>query len=284
MLKIGDFSKLSQVSVKALRYYDEIGLLKPAQVDRFTGYRYYSADQLPRLNRLLALKDLGFSLEQIAELLDEELSPVQVRGMLRLKQAEIQQRVQEEQAQLGRVEARLRYIEQEGKMPTYDVILKKIEPQLVAAIRDVIPTYADQGQLWGELDAYLTRHKVNPIGACLTFYYDTEYKERDVDLEVCEPIAGSLGSEGQVTVRELPGMETMACLLHHGNFDTISQTYQALISWIEANGYHIAGPNREVYLRAVVDLSGSGVEYPADYLTDNPDDRLTEIQFPVEKV
>jgi DNA-binding transcriptional MerR regulator len=98
MFKIGDFSKLSRVSVITLRYYDELGLLKPAQVDRFTGYRYYSLDQLPRLNHILALKDLGFSLEETARLLNDMLSPAQMRELLRAKQAEIQQRVAEEQA------------------------------------------------------------------------------------------------------------------------------------------------------------------------------------------
>lgn len=282
MFKIGDFSKLSQVSVKALRYYDELGLLKPAQVDRFTGYRYYSADQLPRLNRLLVLKDLGFSLEQIMRLLDEELSPVEIRGMLRLKQAEVQQRVDEEQARLARIEARLRFIEQEGKMPTQEVIIKKVEPQFVAAIRTIVPTYGDQGMLWGQLDVFLGQHKMNPVGPCLTIYYDTEYKESDVDLEVCEPVSPSSEGEGTVVIRELPGAETMACLLHEGDFATIGETYGALLAWIEANGYRIVGPNREVYLRVVAG-SPSDVEYPADYFTNNPDERLTEVQFPVKK-
>ncbi len=124
MFKIGEFSKLSRVTVKTLRYYDEIGLLKPAEVDRFTSYRYYSVSQLPRLNRILALKDLGLSLDQIGQLLKDDLSPEQIRGMLRLKQAEIRQQVQEEQARLARVEQRLRYIEQEDKMPNYDVVIK----------------------------------------------------------------------------------------------------------------------------------------------------------------
>lgn len=280
MFKIGDFSKLSQVSVKTLRYYDELGLLKPAQIDRFTGYRYYTADQLPRLNRLLVLKDLGFSLEQITQLLNENLPPAQIRGMLRLKQAEIQQRVQEEQARLARIEARLNYIEQEDKMSTYDVILKRVEPQLVAAVRAVIPNY---GSLWGELDAYLAQHKVSPNGPCLTIYYDTEYKESDVDLEVCEPVNNTARTEGQVLVRELPGVETMACLLHHGNFDTIGQTYNILITWIGANGYRIVGANREVYLRALSNPLLRAT-YSASYFTDNPAELLTEIQFPVGKV
>ena len=111
--------------MKTLRYYDELGLLKPVEVDRFTGYRYYSADQLPRLNRILALKDLGLSLEQIARLLNDELTVEQMRGMLRLKQIEAQERVRDEQERLARVEVRLRQIEEEGKMPTYEVVFKK---------------------------------------------------------------------------------------------------------------------------------------------------------------
>ena len=96
MFRIGDFSKFSRVSIKMLRHYDEIGLLKPVHVDPFTSYRYYSVDQLPRLNRIIALKDLGFTLEQITRLLDEGLSAEQIKGMLKLKRAEIEQQLQAE--------------------------------------------------------------------------------------------------------------------------------------------------------------------------------------------
>jgi effector-binding domain-containing protein len=269
MFKIGDFSKLSQVSVKALRYYDELGLLKPGQIDRFTGYRYYSADQLPRLNRVLALKDLGLSLEQIARLLNDSLSLAQLRGMLKLKQAEIEQTIDEEQARLARVEARLRQIEQEDNMSTYDVVIKKVAPQRVAAIRDIIPTYADQGRLWQELEGYLAQQRVAPAAPCLTIYYDTEYKERDVDAEVCEVVDGALPGSERVSVRELPGVEAMACVVHHGPFNTLNQAYAALMNWIQANGYRIVGPDREVYLHS------SGRQ-------DDPS-CVTEVQFPVEK-
>src|SRR3712207_3730687 len=111
MIKIGDFSKLSQVTVKTLHHYDQLGLLKPVHVDRFTGYRYYAVEQLPRLNRILALKDLGLSLQQIAQLLADDLPASEIRGMLKLKQAEVQQQVVAEQARLARIEARLRQIE-----------------------------------------------------------------------------------------------------------------------------------------------------------------------------
>src|SRR6266487_4531234 len=151
MLSIGDFSKLSRVSVKTLRFYDEIGLFKALEVDRFTGYRHYSASQLPRLNRILALKDLGFSLEQIAHVLHDEPSLEQLRGMLRLRQAEIQQKMAQEQEQLARVEARLRQIEMEHTMSDYDVIVKNVEPQLVASVRGILSSYQDIGRLFGEL-------------------------------------------------------------------------------------------------------------------------------------
>ncbi len=282
VFKIGDFSKLTQLSVKTLRYYDELGLLKPVEVDRFTGYRYYSSDQLPRLNRILALKDLGLSLEQITLLLDRALSPVEIRGILRRKQVELAQLVEEEQARLVRVQARLRQIEQEGKMPTHEVVLKQVPPLRVAAVRAIVPNYGTQGELWGELGAYLGRHHINPTGPCLTIYHDPEYREQDVDIEVCEQVTGPAPNDGRVQVHELPEVDKMACILHHGTFDNVSETYETLTRWIEANGYRVVGPNREVYLLAVAEAS-TEVKYPAEFLTDRDANRLTEVQFPVEK-
>jgi effector-binding domain-containing protein len=271
MFKISDFSKLGRVSVKALRYYDELGLLKPAQIDRFTGYRYYSTDQLPRLNRILALKDLGLSLDQIAQLLNLGLPPEEMRGMLRLKQAELAQQAGEVEATLVRIEARLRQIEQEGTMSNYDVVIKKIEPHLMAAVRDVVPTPPDQGRLWYELETYLQQHQAKPTGPCLTVYHDPEYRERDWDVQVCEPLGARVPETERVRVFELSGIETMACVIHHGPFVTISEAYQAAMRWIEANGYRICGPCREVYLQP---SSGNSQTDP---------NTITEIQFPVEK-
>src|SRR5262245_21915487 len=185
MLKIGDFSKLSRVSVITLRYYDELGLLKPAQVDRFTGYRYYSIDQLPRLNRILALKDLGFSLEETAGLLNDDLSPAQMRELLRAKQAQIQQRVAEEQARLARVEARLRQIEQEDSMPAYEVTLKHVEPQMVAAVRETIESPNEIGRLFDEVYTYLTAYEVEPAGPPQALWHTSEC---DLDAEAAVPI------------------------------------------------------------------------------------------------
>ena len=272
MFKIGDFSKLSQVSVKTLRYYDELGLLKPIEIDRFTGYRYFSAGQLPRLHRILALKDLGLSLEQIARLMNDHLSLDQMRGMLKMKQTEIAQTIEDGQARLTRVATWLSQIDQEEPMSDYDVVIKKVPPLRVASLRGIIPTFNQQGALWGELEAYLAQNKVTPAGPCLTLYHDTEYKDHDVDAEVCEPVAAALPGTPRVKVYDLPPIETMACVVHHGPFNALSQAYNALMKWIETNGYRIVGPDREIYVQAAEPVRQDDPSY------------VTEIQMPVEKV
>jgi len=267
MFKIGEFSKFSQVTVKTLRYYDQIDLLKPAEIDRFTGYRYYSASQLPRINRILALKDLGLSLDQIALLLDEDLSPDQIRGMLRLKQVQIRQQVEEEQARLARVEWWLIQIEQEETMPTQEVVVKKIPSLRVGSVRDTVPT-TQISQLFGELFGYLEQHKVCPAGPVMSIYYDQEFREDAVDVEAAVAVAGAVPRGNRVRGGELPTVDEMACIVHMGNFDHLSATYGQLMGWIEANGYCLAGPFREVYM---------------EWNEEDPAQNVTEIQIPVTK-
>jgi effector-binding domain-containing protein len=270
MIRIGQFSSISQVSIKTLRFYDEQGLLHPARVDDFTGYRYYTFEQLARLNRILALKEMGFSLEQIGHLLDEQISPEQLRGMLKARRAEIQSRLEEELARLGRVEARLKLIEQENSMTQLEVVVKKVEPVTVAGVRDTIPTYSEQGGIWSELEGYLAMQRVRPNGPCFTIYYDEEYKERDVDAEVCEPITSELKESRRVKVHTLPAVEVVSAV-HRGPYTTLGQAIQEIIRWTEANGYRITGPEREIYLQPGRNGSQSDPE------------TVTEVQFPVEK-
>ncbi|MBW4631626.1 MAG: MerR family transcriptional regulator [Iphinoe sp. HA4291-MV1] len=267
MLKIGDFSKLSHVTVKALRLYDQLGLLKPSHVDHFTGYRYYLADQLPRLNRILAFKDLGFSLEQIAKLLNENLSSAEIRGMLRLKQAELQRLVEEEQTRLLRVEARLKQIEQEDTMPNYEVVLKTVEPIKVASIREILPNYASIGRLYSELLEYFKQHKVKEGDYWGAIWHDPVYKESDVDGEAVISFEGEIPSTERLKVYELPVVEKMATVVHNGSYSSINQAYAALPAWIETNGYKIIGSNREVY------IVGGHEQDNESY--------VTEVQFPI---
>lgn len=272
MIQIGTFSKLSRVSIKTLRYYDNMDLLKPVYVDEWTGYRYYAFEQLPRLNRILALKDLGFSLAEIGKLLDEDVSLEQLRGMLRVRQSEAQRRLNEEQERLARIEARLKQIELEDKMSEYDVVIKQVDPITVACLREVIPSYSKQGVLWNALDGYLAMHHIRPSGPCFTIYLDEEYKESEVDAMVCEPINVDLAESSKVKVQQLPGTETMACTVHHGPFTTIGEAHNAILKWIEDNGFRVNGPEREIYLN------------PAKAGSQTDPKTVTEIQYPVEKV
>jgi effector-binding domain-containing protein len=209
MFKIGDFSKLSRVSIKALHLYDRMGLLKPIQVDQFTSYRYYCASQLPRLNRILAFKDLGFSLEQILQFLDEELSPAEIRGMLRLKQAELEHYIETEQARLARVETRLHQIEREGNMSNYDVVIKKVEPFKVVSIREKLPSYSTIGRLFNELFEYLQQNGIKPGSYCAAIWHDPEYKESDVDGEAVISLIEKLEPTTVAAMREKPAVKQL---------------------------------------------------------------------------
>jgi DNA-binding transcriptional MerR regulator len=273
MIKIGDFSKIGRVPVSALRYYADQGLLLPARVDPFTGYRYYTLDQLPRLHRILALKDLGLSLEQVAQVLQDNPTAEQLRGMLALRKAELRQQLQAAEAQLVRVEARLRHIEQEHTMPTHDIVIKSIDAMPVLSLRENAPTPESVGALLGEACGAVMQSGQAFGGAPLVIFHDPEFKPENLDVEVVIPLPGPGGQavplDGgrQLAAGRLGGVEAAACLLHAGPFDTIAQSYEALGQWIELNGYQIAGPPREVYLRAPDDDGGA----------------LTEIQWPVAR-
>jgi DNA-binding transcriptional MerR regulator len=210
MLRISEFSRLTQVPAKTLRYYDEIGLFCPAAVDPMTSYRYYSVEQLPRLNRILALKYLGLSLNQIAQLLDENLSAEQIRGMLRLKRAESLRYLEEEQIRLAHVESILKQIEMEGKMPVYDVVLKKVEPLRVASVRDYAPDFARLGptldRMFDQVNEHITRNKAEYSGKAIALYHDPEMNE-NIDIEAAISTDGDLPDHPQVKVRILPGAE-----------------------------------------------------------------------------
>jgi DNA-binding transcriptional MerR regulator len=141
MFNIGDFARHGRVSVRMLRHYDAIGLLRPARVDPYSGYRYYEVGQLAQLNRIIALKDLGFTVEQVREGVDEQVSVEQLRGMLMLRRAELEAALAADAMRLNRVEARLRIIESEGKMPAIEVVVKKIQATRVAELTDTAASF-----------------------------------------------------------------------------------------------------------------------------------------------
>jgi DNA-binding transcriptional MerR regulator len=282
MFRIGEFSRLSRVSVRMLRHYDQLGVLRPTHTDSFTNYRYYSADQLPRLNRILALRDLGFSLDQISGMLDEELPYEQMLGMLKLRQAEIEQQMEMEQLRLRRLEARIHRMNGKGSSPIYDVILRAIESQLVLSWREVVPDDDRLQFMFEEAETYIARSNARADKPPLTIYHDQEYREQDIDAEIVLPLKFAIVGSAEMKVIELPPIKTAACVVHTGDYATIYQAYNALLEWNDVNGYRMAGPVREVYLRYTAD--GLGFDLPPTYLAKDPNSFVTELQLPVEKL
>jgi DNA-binding transcriptional MerR regulator/predicted transcriptional regulator YdeE len=268
MLKIGDFSALAQVSIKTLRFYDQTGLLPPASIDASTGYRYYSASQLSRLHRILALKDFGFTLEQIGQALDAGITTEQMRGMLLLRQTEQQKRVEEERDRLSRLNSRIRLIEQEHSM-AYDVVLKPLPKQWIASVRETIPAYNTVGSLYGKVSASLGPSMANClIGVAL--WHDPDFKESDVDAEAGFYFKEEVRAGDGVRVYELPET-TVASTIHNGAYRRLKEAYDPLLRWVASNGYEVAGPIRELYLKMSMPVRQDDESY------------VTEIQVPVKK-
>lgn len=278
MFKIGDFAKLSRVSVKTLHYYEEVGLLTPVTIDRFTGYRYYSIAQLPRLNRILALKDLGFSLKQIGQLLDDTVTADQLRGMLKLRLTELQEEMLLAQKRFDQVAARLQIIEEEGKMADYEITLKAVEPLKIISAREVVPGPEQMRErciaLSNEVWAVLKQNGVKEAGPSLALYHESKDEGIDVEMALVLPATlTSITPSGRVTVYELPSVPTMASVIYQGSYDdfaAVGGVYAAMGKWIDSQGYRINGPSREIYLQS-------------PKLGTNDPSGIMEIQFPVEK-
>ncbi len=274
MLKIGDFSKFGHVSVKTLRYYDDAGLLKPVHVDPWPNYRYYFMSPLPQLNRILALKHLGFTLEQMVPLLNDEVAPEHLRQLLEHKQAEIVERMEAERAVLARVEARLRQLEGATIMANYDVIVKRVNAQQVAKVRKVVPTVQDMVNFSFAMGDVLAAKQVQLAGPWLHVYYQDDYREADLDVETAVPIhnpaavAGlSLPDGTPICVRELPGSR------NHG-FNRSSRGIKYVGARLCSNRRLDRAerlPNERTGPRIFLQEEGD----PATY--------VTEIQFPVTR-
>jgi DNA-binding transcriptional MerR regulator len=253
MFSIGDFASHGRVSVRMLRHYDAIGLLPPARVDPATGYRQYDAAQLSRLNRIVALKDLGFTLEQVRSILDEKVSVDELRGMLRIREADLQSRLAADTARLRQVEARLRLIEEEGAMPTEDVQIKRIPGVRVAELTATADSFEPESigpviqPLYDELMKTLERANVTPTGPAVAYYEDADDGDRIV-VHAAVPVNAVASASYDFAIVDLPPIEKAATIVHRGPMDNVMTTIQTLARWIDANGYHSTGYNRELYL------------------------------------
>ena len=258
MFSIGDFAGLGRVSVRMLRHYDAIGLLRPARTDPFSGYRYYTAAQLHVLNRVVALKDLGFTLQQVQTMIDEKIDVGELRGMLRLRRAQLAAQVATDTDRLARVDARLRMIETEGHMDTGDVILKTVPAMRVVQLSAPASSYTGPditealSPLYPQLMERMEAVGVKMTGAPIAYYRPapTGPGDESITVHAAFPVAGDVGEQPGFDVVELPAIEHAATMLHHGSMAEAFRTGQLMAQWIDDNGYRTVGGDyaREVYL------------------------------------
>lgn len=272
MFTVGEFSRLAQVSKRSLRFYDEIGLLIPAHVDPSTGYRFYSAAQMTDLNRILALKELGLSLDQIRQIMRDKVSTDELQGMLLLKKAEIERELQEELQRIRRIESRLQSVRDAEANRPLNVVIKRMPAQPVLSVRTIVETFEVGVEYFRQIRTTLPER--SPYGLCFCICHDDGLVEHNMDLEFgClletkthEPVG--ILDDLMLHYSELPAANTMATTVVEGALETIHTGYTEIGLWVEANGYRLAGMPRELSLQLPRAADGH--------------DLITEIQFPVE--
>ena len=267
MLSIGEFALHGQVSVRMLRHYDATGLLIPARVDPSSGYRWYAAEQLSRLNRLIALKDLGFTLEQIGPVLDSAICAEQLRAMLLLRRAQVEESMAADQARLQAIGRRLRMIEKENLMSDLTFTEKALPTVTVSRLRAVAADQSEIAGLIGPMFGHLIPASAalgyDPDAPTIAAYHETG---DGMELSACIPQTGDLPLLPGTEHVELPGAERAITVVHHGDMETIGDTWQALMQYVGAQGHSPAGDCREVYLATPMD---------------DQDNWITELQQPI---
>ncbi len=270
MLKIGDFSKLSRVSIRMLRYYDEMGLLTPSATDRFTGYRYYSEDQLVAVGRITALKNMGFSLSAVRDILSEYDEKEKLEKYLSQKKAELLALSQSTEEKLMLLDTAMKRLRKDEKM-NYNVTLKTLPERYAACVRMTVAKYSDEGLAWQTLMRETSHMHLTADDPCYhtVTFHDGEYKESGADIEVQMTVRGHYEDTEHVRFRTLAPV-TFAGTTFKGGYDLIGEANAAVAEWVNSNGYEFSGPMFNIYHVS-----------PKD--TDDPDKFVTEVCCPVTK-
>ena len=248
MFRIGKFSRLTQVSIRMLRYYDEVGLLTPAEVDKWTGHRLYSAEQLPRLNKILYLRDSGLKASEIALALtmDEQ----SLLAQLNKRRIEIESTIRTEQGKLRKIELAKNEIQGGKGELHYNISVKSIPAYQVLSLRRVVPTYYSEGDLWRELSAFAAAQKAEISGNTFSVYHDTELHETNVDIELCAPVKKMGKDQTPFCFRITELVPYMACTMVYGDFSNIKGAYLAFAEWLQENSrYKMSDPMRQIVHR-----------------------------------
>lgn len=271
MLKIGDFSKLSRISIRMLRHYDEIGILHPQCVDDFTGYRYYNESQLPLAGKIQALKSLGFGLSVIKEILDQYEDVQEIERFLLVKQKELEEEALETQQKLRLLDSTLKWLRKDGRLMDYNVTLKTVPERYVASVRQVIPAYDCEGMLWETMCRELEGQNVQQAVPCygMAIFHDEGHKDHDPDVEIQSAVVGKYQDTEHVKFKNVPPIQ-IASVTYKGSYEQITRVNDAVANWVKANGYDFNGKSFCIY-------------HVSPQETSNPDKFVTEVCFPVKK-
>lgn len=276
MFRIGEFSRIARVSARLLRYYDELGLLRPGVVDPSTNYRYYTTAQLQRLNRILVLRDLGLSLEQIGGVIDQEASADQLRAMLELRRADAERTLSEEAARLKLIEARIAQLETRSSDDLDDVLIRAEPARRIVSVRETVGSFVAAREIIGELARTLPRLLPRAVlGQVIGIAHSTEFEPDSIDVELGYLLSGEpparLPEFGgrTLSLRDLPPVPFMAACVRVGLPEHAHLITAKIGRYVELNGYRLAGPSREVFLRPP--------------RADRMEESVVEMQFPVAR-
>ncbi len=254
MFKIGDFSRIARVSARLLRFYDEIGLLKPEQADAQTGYRYYSAAQLSRLNRIIVLKELGFQLEEIGRILDGQPAAAELRAMLLVRRHDSERALEAEAQRLRQIELRIKQIESEGMLGAEDVIERAEPARPYFSFRRMLDSFAAGREVVTELRAMIRRCvPASQLGALVIVAHAQEFETDRLDAEFGFTLADGaepdLRTAGELRLRELEAVARMAVCVRIGLPEDAHLITAKIGRHVEAGGDRLAGPSREYFLQ-----------------------------------
>jgi len=267
MLLISEFARAGNVTIRALRFYDQVGLLSPAHVVPENSYRWYSPAQFAQLNQIQAFKDMGFSLREIRELLQQRLTPQELRAVLEERREVLRKRVRDDAGRLQRVEARLKSISAGGPQSHLTIMLRSTPGQPVVSLREKLQNYDQVDELFTTLERRVDpRVLYDQRGA---IFYRCLEGDGEIDCEVLRFLKHSVAAIRGLKVYE-SRRTRVAFTYHYGSEDSICTTYQSMTGWIAAQGYQLSSAKREIYWPAPENKSKTI--------------SLTEIQFPVTRL
>ncbi|PKM68605.1 MAG: MerR family transcriptional regulator [Firmicutes bacterium HGW-Firmicutes-2] len=271
MLKIGDFSKLSRISIRMLRHYDALGLLVPQSIDVSNNYRYYGEEQLQIAARIIALKDMGFGLSTILEILIKYDDTKALAEFLSIKMIEIEAQAEENKHRLRLLETTINRLRKDDTFMNYNVVLKTLPERYVASVRKVIPSYDQEGLLWNTMMAETGGMHLQPDDPCysLAIFHDEDYKEQDVDVEIQMALKDKYQNTENVVFKTVPAIE-IASAIYKGSYDQITEVNQVVANWVNDNKYEFDGAMFCIY-------------HVSPAQTPNADEWVTEVCYPVKK-